>query len=79
MTADYVYPEVWAERDAPPVFPEKCPVCGGVRVQGSEPGATSYSATASYFCGGKYELKPQIQTHTDKWWGKCGLAPKEKA
>jgi hypothetical protein len=31
----------------------------------------SYARRAAYACGGVYELKSQIQNHTDKWWGRC--------
>lgn len=27
---------------------------------------------ATFACGGYYTSKPQIQNHTDKWWGVCG-------
>ena len=28
----------------------------------------------TYECGGYYRSKPQIQNHTDYWWGTCGYA-----
>jgi hypothetical protein len=31
----------------------------------------AYARKAAYACGGTYELKPQCQNHTDKWWGRC--------
>lgn len=32
-----------------------------------------YERRAAYACGGTYTYKPQIQTHTSKWWGSCGV------
>lgn len=50
---------------APVVFPETCPACGAARTA-ERPGRD-----CSYACGGGYRDKPQIQNHTDYWWGSC--------
>lgn len=73
---DHVYPEVavarldpWGNplRERPvPGFPAACPRCG------AEATATGgYYDPVAYACGGGYAIKPQIQNHTDKWWGAC--------
>ncbi len=60
-------PEVWQERHEPlPTFPESCPVCGAAA---SAHGNRYHPVT--YACGAAYTDKPQIQNHTDKWWGAC--------
>lgn len=56
--------------DARPVtFPDTCPACGAAK--SAETGNGGWNAKAAYACGGSYESKPQIQNHTDKWWGSC--------
>lgn len=70
------YPEIYRPNKPgadPPEFPATCPVCGEDRTfQVTK--APPYLCRASYACGGTYTRKPQIQTHTNKWWGMC---PKE--
>lgn len=67
-----IYPEVcidieWLKRQARGAmisFPDKCPTCGGqVAAQGED--------SILYRCGGSYLPKPQIQSHTLKYWGSC--------
>jgi hypothetical protein len=55
-----------------PVFPDTCPVCGAATVPHpkAETHGRDYHPIA-YACGGSYDHKPQIQNHTDKWWGTC--------
>lgn len=62
-----IYPEVWTNRygDDQPVFPDCCPACGAVK-NGEVPGVS-----VEYACGGGYRPKPQIQNHTNYWWGRC--------
>lgn len=72
---DPVYEEIHVARatnHSGPAFPTACPVCGS-EVAGGENGGTPW-ATQIYACGGRYEPKPQIQNHTDKWWGLCQKA-----
>jgi hypothetical protein len=48
------------------LIPKNCPICrakGKIDKQKFE--------TIIYGCGGFYESKPQIQNHTDKYWGQC--------
>jgi len=64
------YPELigFRNRDAdapPPKFPDTCPTCNA-------PATTKQIGEARYECGGRYGPKPQIQNHTDKFWGRCG-------
>jgi len=68
----------------PPEFPDACPACGAERNDDPEtpvPHPYDRGETvrignggrwATYACGGYYKRKPQIQNHTDYWWGKCG-------
>lgn len=80
-----IYPELVGHKvngaDAPPpTFPDACPCCGAAKTR---EGYTDYKGefhegvfrwgTVEYACGGSYSPKPQCQTHTDKWWGRCGL------
>jgi len=48
-------------------FPDTCPVCGaGIKeVPADDMNGPTYN------CGGQYRVKPQIQCHTQKWWGTC--------
>jgi hypothetical protein len=50
-----------------PKFPEVCPKCGADIADSDVKG---YSGP-KYECGGQFRLKPQIQTHTNYWWGHC--------
>lgn len=49
----------------PPVFPDACPACQAPKT------AEVAWRRAEYACGASYSDKPQIQNHTDKWWGSC--------
>jgi len=51
-----------------PEFPKSCPVCGACVVESSTEWCREM---ARYACGGEYTSKPQIQNHTNKWWGSC--------
>ena len=67
------YPELIGNKsrgsEIPPVdLPNICPVCGA-EVSIKEDGEF---AKRIYACGGTYEMKPQIQNHTDYFWGTCG-------
>jgi hypothetical protein len=53
----------------PPPFPNQCPICRAVRV--GMTGDARDNDVALYECSGAYTSKPQIQTHTDYWWGSC--------
>ena len=48
-------------------FPNTCPLCGAKTIKEG----TDYFNGPIYGCGGQYTFKPQIQNHTDKWWGSC--------
>jgi hypothetical protein len=68
----YIYPEIGQSRypvlETTPTFPDTCPVCGAAAtVRGNRYHPVSYA------CGGSYDDKPQIQNHTDKWWGVCPI------
>ena len=63
-----IYPEIsrpkgWTELKRP-TFPDQCPICGAAK-------AADNMGVILYQCGGSYLAKPQIQNHTDKWWGRC--------
>jgi hypothetical protein len=61
------YEEVWMSVSAGmPEFPETCPKCGAP-VKWESDGFHG----PTYECLGKYRSKPQIQNHTNKWWGHC--------
>jgi hypothetical protein len=68
----HIYPEVTQairHREDPyptPVFPDTCPRCGAVATARG-----NFFHPIKYACGGSYEEKPQIQNHTDVWWGRC--------
>ena len=51
----------------PPKFPETCPACGSALYLTLNNGWNG----AAYECGATYSEKPQIQNHTDIWWGTC--------
>jgi hypothetical protein len=76
VSLDEVYPELIGykcrgEKCPPPTFPDACPTCGAAKVDHVDPGHPLSLEKVRYACGGAYEPKPQIQNHTDKWWGKC--------
>lgn len=48
-------------------FPDKCPICGA-KIKGVPADGIN---GPTYDCGGQYRVKPQIQCHTQKWWGTC--------
>jgi hypothetical protein len=52
-------------QDGPPSFPVACPACGSPLVD------VVVGRSAAYDCGATYTEKPQIQNHTDIWWGIC--------
>ncbi len=64
-----VYPEIAVRKDADQrvTFPVDCPTCGSLIVMSDDTGWDG----PIYGCGGQYTIKPQIQNHTDKWWGVC--------
>jgi len=49
-----------------PKWDKACPVCGA-----PEDTPAEGRKGPKYRCGGQYTQKPQIQNHTDKWWGLC--------
>lgn len=70
------YPELTGNRCngndvRPPKFPKTCPTCGTPAIEITTSGR-SYDCKAVYTCGGGYSEKPQIQNHTDYFWGSCG-------
>ena len=69
---DYSYTELHTPQGSKFNYPETCPCCGA---KGSEV-EDSWYHKFSYECGGVYEWKSQIQNHTAKVWGKCGLDEK---
>lgn len=68
-----IYPElvgfrVNGAKAPPPEFPHHCPVCDAeITIR--------HRWNCRYECGGGYQSKPQIQNHTEKFWGKCGDPP----
>jgi hypothetical protein len=57
-----------------PTFPEACPKCAAP--------ATAHGNRfhpVTYACGGAYDEKPQIQNHTDVWWGRCPATRAQEA
>ena len=67
-----ILPELEQDRDEGDIhsftgYPPTCPNCAAAL-------ATSTSSSQYYTCGASYEVKPQIQTHTNKWWGVCTQA-----
>lgn len=69
MTIQTSYNELWKPADAPltaTLFPDKCPCCGA-NIEEESDGFNGHL----YSCGGQYRMKPQIQNHTDKYWGYC--------
>lgn len=70
------YPEVQmsvdSAREHATMFPTKCPACGAQCVSVKRIARVpAYQRTAVYECGGAYTSKPQMQNHTEKWWGHC--------
>ena len=78
-----VYPEIHRGRDVPDssgrvrktpktplAFPDTCPECGSLKTDEIVTGFSS-DRGCHYECGGGYRRKPQIQNHTDVWWGSC--------
>jgi len=65
----HIYPELASptKKHTTPDWPLKCPCCGASRRRKSK---DRYHGHV-YRCGGRYTLKPQIQNHTDYWWGSC--------
>jgi len=55
------------------VFPETCPICEApiAKVQPEQEATRYFKNGPVYECGGQYTIKPQIQNHTQKWWGTC--------
>lgn len=66
-----VYDEIWRPHNGTPAdLPAYCPVCQATTVQ--REGVNTPWESRHYACGGAYKSKPQIQNHTNKWWGHCG-------
>jgi hypothetical protein len=67
----HVYEEIWVEKSSHRLadIPGRCPVCKALCIERDSVGQPWESA--KYRCGGEYKSKPQIQNHTDKWWGSC--------
>lgn len=59
-----------AQRTATP-FRATCPACGAALVEEVNHPQVDYRRIAIYACGAAYNHKPQIQNHTEKWWGVC--------
>jgi hypothetical protein len=61
------YEELWMPVGAGmPNFPETCPSCTS-----SVKKDMDHFHGPTYECGGQYRNKPQIQCHTNKYWGHC--------
>lgn len=71
----HILPEIaLARADAqaqPTPFPDACPCCGAALAEAVNHPAIDYRRSATYACGASYTHKPQIQNHTEKWWGTC--------
>lgn len=72
METTYIYPELIGYRSRnrevpPPEYPDTCPSCGAGTVNAQ----AEYLHGPLYRCGGQYVIKPQIQNHTDYFWGTC--------
>ncbi len=76
----YILPEIHTPREsvAATPFPLTCPSCGAALTSQQATGLV-YKRTASYACGATYTSKPQIQNHTEKWWGTCPVTKAEVA
>lgn len=75
MNDNFIYPELnQAVGNGKPNYPKTCPICGaGIAVYYAD----EYNGP-TYECGGQYQTKPQIQNHTDKWWGQCPATCQKK-
>lgn len=73
ITTNLIYPEITqpVEVRTLPDFPLRCPICGSPKTLSEK--EMGYRVGPRYWCGGQYTMKPQIQNHTDKWWGACKL------
>jgi len=74
----YIYTEIHQSSDSKwikPEFPDACPCCGETLIVPDDP--QEYYTGPQFACGGKFEFKPQIQSHTDKWWGTCPVRREE--
>ena len=69
---NYSYGELHTPSGSKFDYPETCPCCGA---NGNEVEDSWYHKFV-YECGGEWEWKSQIQNHTDKVWGTCGLDAK---
>lgn len=74
MSTHFVYHEITGFRVErvevpPPVFPPLCSCCRAKVLRDEYPGTRW--VRREYQCGGTYEPKPQIQNHTEIWWGSC--------
>jgi hypothetical protein len=67
----YIYPEIYKRNELgqEPEYPKACPACGA---KTKSPEFDHYDGPV-YECGGQYTFKPQIQNHTNKWWGTCPI------
>lgn len=61
--------------DPLPEFPDTCPECGAAK---DETHKSNFYRPVRYECGGTFDIKPQIQNHTDKWWGSCPTKEAER-
>lgn len=75
------YTEIQLDRrvNKRPDFPLTCPECGEEVIARSGPSVWPEFSAVMYGCGGAYKHKPQIQNHTNKWWGSCGKERKKRA
>ena len=69
---NYNYGELHTSSGSKFDYPETCPCC---EANGAEVKDSWYHKFA-YECGGKWEWKSQIQNHTNKVYGRCGLDDK---
>lgn len=68
---NYIYGELHTPANTKFDYPDTCPCCGA---PGKE--VETWYHKFAYDCGGEWEWKSQIQNHTDKVWGRCGLDKK---
>jgi hypothetical protein len=73
QTTNRSYPEIVGnkcrgENIEPPIFPDNCPICHAKKISENK---DIYRESCKYKCGGEYKPKPQIQNHTDYYWGRC--------
>lgn len=69
---NYSYDELWTPSGKKFDYPETCPCCGAPGKEVED----SWFHQFAYDCGGGWQWKSQIQNHTDKVYGKCGLDAK---